>query len=150
MNGPPGGSKPESSVKITRYPLNLTTITAMNICMDSKEAILAFSQSEKVKAGIIWVTQALEFLVRLPEKNRRSAERTAHVFIGLILNDVHLAGRVTTDPNWREVEKNIDLALVMLDSGVASEAGYHLTRALSCVTDIGQRSMSYLKKEGLL
>jgi hypothetical protein len=118
--------------------------------MDSKEAILTFSQSEKVKSGIIWVTQALEFLIRLPEKNRRSAERMAHVFIGMILHDVHLAGRVATDPKWREVEKNVDLALVMLDSGVASEAGYHLTRALSCVTDIGQRSMSYLRKEGLL
>lgn len=118
--------------------------------MDTREAILAFSQSEKVKAGIIWGTQAIEFLIRLPEKNRRSAERMAHVFIGMILNDVHLAGRVTSDPKWREVEKNVDLALVMLDSGVASEAGYHLTKALSCVTDVGQRSMSYLKKKRLL
>ena len=118
--------------------------------MDSKEAILAFTQSEKVKAGIIWVSQALAFLIRLPDKNRRSAERMAHIFIGSILHDVHLAGRVSTDPKWREVEKNVDLALVMLDSGVASEAGYHLTKALSQVTDIGQRSMAYLKKEGLL
>jgi hypothetical protein len=118
--------------------------------MDTKEAILSFSQSEKIKAGIIWVTQALEFLIRLPEKNRRSAERMAHVFIGMILHDVHLAGQVADDPKWQEVEKNVDLALVMLDSGVASEAVYHLTRALSCVTDIGQRSMSYLKKEGLI
>ena len=65
-------------------------------------------------------------------------------------HDVHLAGRVTADPKWREVEKNVDLALVMLDSGVASEAGYHLTKALSQVTDIGQKSMAWLKKEGLL
>jgi hypothetical protein len=118
--------------------------------MDSKEAILAFTQSEKIKAGIIWVTQALAFLIRLPEKNRRSGERMAHVFIGSLLHDVHLASRVAADQKWREVEKNVDLALVMLDSGVASEAGYHLTKALSCVTDIGQRSMSYLKKENLL
>ncbi len=64
-----------------------------------------------------------------------------------MLRDVHLAVKVTADPTWREVEKNIDLALVMLDSGVSQEAGYHLTRALSHVTDIGQRSMSELKGE---
>ncbi|MGD8338819.1 MAG: hypothetical protein PVJ29_17160 [Desulfobacterales bacterium] len=120
------------------------------VTMTTKEAILAFSQSEKIKSGIIWVTQALGVLSGLPEKNRKSAERIAHVFIGLMLRDVHLAVRVTADPTWRDVEKNIDLALVMLDSGVSQEAGYHLTRALSHVTDIGQRSMSELKDRGLL
>ncbi|MDZ7581181.1 MAG: hypothetical protein U5R30_11300 [Deltaproteobacteria bacterium] len=118
--------------------------------MDTKAAILAFSQSEKIKSGIIWVTQALGVLTGLPEKNRKSAERIAHVFIGSMLRDVHLAVKVTAEPKWRDVEKNIDLALVMLDSGVSQEAVYHLTRALSHVTDIGQRSMSHLKEQGLL
>ena len=53
------------------------------VTMNTKEAILAFSQSEKIKSGIIWVTQALGVLSGLPEKNRKSAERIAHVFIGL-------------------------------------------------------------------
>ena len=118
--------------------------------MDTKEAIFAFSQSEKIKAGIIWISQALEMLARLPEKNRKSAERLAHVFLNLMLRDVHIAGRVTGEPEWQEIEKNIDLALVMLDSGVAQESTYHLTRALSSVTDIGQRSMSYLRNKGLI
>jgi glutaminase len=118
--------------------------------MDTKEAILAFSQSEKIKAGIIWISQSLELLARLPEKNRKSAERLAHVFLNLMLRDVHIARRVTAESEWREVEKNIDLALVMLDSGVAQESTYHLTRALSSVTDIGQRSMSFLRDKGLL
>jgi hypothetical protein len=33
---------------------------------------------------------------------------------------------------------------------VSQEAGYHLTRALSHVTDIGQRSMNELRDRGLL
>jgi hypothetical protein len=48
------------------------------------------------------------------------------------------------------VEKNIDTAMVMIDSSVAHEAGYHLTQALTQVTTIGQRSMSILKDNGLL
>jgi hypothetical protein len=67
-----------------------------------------------------------------------------------MLSDVHLAVKIAADPTWRDVEKNIDLALVMLDSGVSQEAGYHLTHALSHVTDIGQRSMIELKDRGLL
>jgi hypothetical protein len=114
------------------------------------EAILAFSQSEKIKAGIIWLTQALEVVARMPERSRKSAERTAGVFLGLMLRDVHISAKVTGEPQWREAEKNIDLALVMLDSGVGHEAGYHLTRALSHVTAIGQRSMTLLKENGLL
>jgi hypothetical protein len=118
--------------------------------MDTKEAILAFSQSEKVKSGIIWTTHALSALAGLPENNRSSGERVAHVLIAAMLRDVHLAVKMTGESKWRDVEKNIDLALVMLDSGVSQEAGYHLTRALSHVTDIGQRSMSTLKSKGLL
>jgi hypothetical protein len=118
--------------------------------MTNREAVIAFSQSEKIKSGIIWITQALEFLVRLPEKNRKSAEKIARVLISLMLRDVHLAYTMTSAPQWREVEKHIDMALVMLDSGVANETIYHLTRALSSVTDIGQRAMTLLRKEGLL
>ena len=120
--------------------------TGMNI----KQAILAFSQSEKVKAGIIAVTQALELLPGIPDRTRKGAESMARVFISLILRDVHLAKKITGESTWQEVEKNIDLALVMLDSGVAHESSYHLTRALSTVTDIGQRSMTLLKAKGLL
>ena len=49
-----------------------------------------------------------------------------------------------------EVEKSIDTAMVMINSGVAHEAGYHLTQALTRVTTIGQRSMTILKDNGLL
>ena len=51
---------------------------------------------------------------------------------------------------WLEVEKSIDTAMVMINSGVAHEAGYHLTQALTRVTTIGQRSMTILKDNGLL
>lgn len=118
--------------------------------MHTREAILSFSQSEKIKAGIIWLSQALEVLSRMPEKNRKNAERVAHVFLTSLLRDVHLSARISGNEMWREAEKNIDLALVMLDSGVARESSYHITRALGSVTSIGQRAMTYLKDQGLL
>ena len=118
--------------------------------MHTREAIISFSQSEKIKAGIIWSSQALEVVSGLPEKHRRNAEKVAHVFLASMLRDVHLSASVTGDDAWREAEKNIDLALVMLDSGVAHECTYHITRALGSVTAIGQRAMIYLKEKGLM
>ena len=118
--------------------------------MEKRTAILAFSQSEKIKAGILWLSQTLEVLAGIPERNRKGAETVARTFLAIILRDVHLSKKVTQIAIWEKVEKNIDMALVMLDSGVAHEATYHLTRALSAVTSIGQRSMRALKDEGLL
>ncbi len=118
--------------------------------MQTREAIISFSQSEKIKAGIIWLTQALESLGGLPEKNRKSAEKIAHVFLSSLLRDVHLSARLSGDDSWREAEKNIDLALVMLDSGVPQESIYHITRALGSVTTVGQRAMAHLKSNGLI
>ena len=118
--------------------------------MKVKEAIVAFSQSDKIKSGIIWTTQSLELLAQIPERNRKGAEKLARIYLGSILRDVHVSARVTGDPAWRDAEKHIDMALVMLDSGVAHECSYHLTRALSRVTDIGRRSMAILQDRGLL
>ena len=50
---------------------------------------------------------------------------------------------------WQEVEKSIDTAMVMINSNVAHEAGYHLTQALTQVTTIGQiRNIRVRELEG--
>jgi hypothetical protein len=118
--------------------------------MKVQAAIMALVQSEKIKSGLIWVSQALELLANLPEKDKQGAERMARSLMNFILFEVHIAKQAAPDTAWEEIEKNIDLAIIMINSGVPQESIYHLTRALSHVTNIGQRSMSYLKKEGFL
>jgi hypothetical protein len=118
--------------------------------MKVQTAIMAFAQSEKIKSGLIWVSQALELFDGFPTKDQRGAEKMARSLMTFILFEIHIAKKAAKDAAWEEVEKNIDLAIVMINSGVPREATYHLTRALSHVTNIGQRAMSYLKKEGFL
>jgi hypothetical protein len=51
---------------------------------------------------------------------------------------------------WTAVEKSIDTAIMMINSNITQEAAYHLTRALTQTTTIGQRSMSILTDKKLL
>ncbi len=118
--------------------------------MTVREAIMAFSQSEKIKSGLIWVSQLLELGQGLSGLEKLGGEKMIEAIISMVVQEVRLAKTVAKDPAWEDVEKGIDQAIVMIDSGVASESVLHLTQALSQVTGIGHRSMSYLKDQGHL
>jgi len=70
--------------------------------------------------------------------------------LAMIYHELHLAGKLGGGDLWREIEKHLDMALVMIDSQILPEATFHLTRALSRVTTIGQRAMTVLKDQGLI
>ena len=118
--------------------------------MQTDQSIKAFSQSEKLKSGLIWANQIIEVYVALPEAEKPGAERILKTLIGMIASEIHIAKKAAPHEIWLEAEKDVNTALVMLNSGVAHDSGYHLTQALSKVTTIGQQSMSQLVDEGLL
>lgn len=118
--------------------------------MKVNEIIMVFSQSEKIKAGLIWVSQVIQLLNDLPEPEKQGSEKTCSAMIGMILHEIQVGKNITGDVSWDEVIRHIDRGAIMINSGVASEAVVHLTQALSQVTSLGHRSMSYLKEEGLL
>lgn len=111
---------------------------------------MAFSQSEKIKAGLIWASQVVEIFKALPEADKPGAEKIIKALVDMIGGEILICKKSAPNELWMEVEKNIDKATVMIHSNVAHEAGFHLTRALTRVTTIGQRSMSILKDRGLL
>ena len=118
--------------------------------MQIRDAITAFSQSEKIKAGLIWATQAIELYKALPEADKPGAEKIIKAIVDMIGSEILICKKAAPNELWVEVEKNIDTAIVMINSSVAHEAGYHLTQALTQTTTIGQRSMSILIDKKLL
>ena len=118
--------------------------------MQIRDAITTFSQSEKIKAGLIWTTQVIEMYKTLPEGDKSVAEKIIKAFVDMIGSEILICRKSAPNELWTEVEKNIDTAMIMINSRVTHEAGYHLTQALTQVTTIGQRSMSTLKDNGLL
>jgi hypothetical protein len=69
--------------------------------MEIDEAIMAFSQSEKIKAGLISISQALEVLRGLAEGEIRGGEKIINVLLGMIDHEVKLAMTVTRPARLR-------------------------------------------------
>jgi hypothetical protein len=118
--------------------------------MQIRDAITTFSQSEKIKGGLIWTSQAVELFKALPEVDKPGAEKIIKSLVDMIGSEILICKKTAPNELWQEVEKSIDTAMVMINSNMAHEAGYHLTQALTQVTTIGQRSMTILKDNGLL
>jgi hypothetical protein len=118
--------------------------------MEINEAVMAFSQSEKIKVGLIWISQALQILGNLEEGEERGGRKIVSVILNMITHEIKLAKTTAPKAEWDEIEPYIDRTLTMIHSGVGHEAGMHLARALSKTTNVGQQSMSLLKSKGIL
>ena len=107
--------------------------------MNVPAAIIAFSQSEKIKSGLIWINQTLELLPGLSTTEQQGAEKVIKTIIDMIAQEIHVARNLTKDDSLNDIEKHMDMALVMINSQMTSESGYHLTQALTRVTGPGTR-----------
>ena len=118
--------------------------------MKTNQAIMAFSQSEKIKSALIWAAQLSDVHMALAEADKPGAEKIIKTLVGMIANEISVARKAAPHYSWVEAEKDLNTARVMLNSGAPNECAYHLTQGLSKVTNIGQQAMSQLVEEGLL
>ena len=118
--------------------------------MTPRQAVAAFSLSDKVKSGLIWATGCIQQAAGLEGPARQGARLVAETLLGMVLAEALCAHRLTGDPTWDDAVRAMDKAQVMIRSGVPQEAPYHLTNALSQVTRIGQRAAETLNRQGLL
>jgi hypothetical protein len=118
--------------------------------MEINEAIMAFSQSEKIKAGLIWVSQSVNLLEGLAGGEKAGGEKVINAVLNMVGHEIKLARAVGGDRGWEEIEPFLEKALVMVHSGVGEEANAHLSKALSKITNIAHESMTLLKGKGLL
>jgi hypothetical protein len=114
-----------------------------------KQAISAYTQSEKVKAGLIWVSQVSNQVAEMETPTRQKGLMLLKTLAHLVADESDLAGRVTGDSRWHEIGKRINMALVMINSGVPQETGFHLAQALTRVTRIGGQAAAVLKAHHL-
>jgi hypothetical protein len=117
--------------------------------MKIRRAISAYAQSEKVKSGLIWINQVADQTAAMEAPKRSAATALLQTLAHLVAGEADLAAKFTRDERWHEVGKKINLALVMIRSGVPQETGFHLTQALSLVTRIGSQAAMSLRERDL-
>jgi len=117
--------------------------------METKQAIISFSQGEKIKGGLIWCSQCIQVALNLPQAEQAGAVKVIQGLVSMIANEVRLARRASQDPVWSEVDKILHTAGVMVESGVIEEATYHFTQTLSQVNRISQKAMTHLVDNGM-
>lgn len=118
--------------------------------METNQAILAFSQSEKIKSGLIWISQALEYLEGLPFTERKAAEGVVSLLLRMVENELGPVRDLDENAALEEIESHMERAVSMIHSGVGQEATIHLSRAISKVTNTGLKAMTALRERGLL
>lgn len=118
--------------------------------MNTHQAVMAYSQSEKIKSSLIWATQLAEQTLGFRDPPQPNTGVLLRSLVGMIAQESSLAHRLTADNNWVDVTRSIDMAAVMIESGVIQEAPFHLTKALSQTTSIAQRAMTFLRENGVL
>jgi hypothetical protein len=118
--------------------------------MDIQSAVTTLSQGEKIKAGLIWASQCIELLQGLGPVEQTGGARVVKALCAMIGHEVALVRTVSGDPAWDEVQPSLERALVMIESGVPQEAVGHLSGALSRTTNLLQRSMTFLREQGVL
>ncbi len=115
--------------------------------MNVREAVIAFSQSEKIKSGLIWVSNAV---LSLQPEDLPGGEKIITLFAEMTATEFLVARRMAPNDRWADAQRSMDTALVMLHSGAAQDAVFHLTKALTEVTSIAQQAMSFLREREIL
>ena len=75
------------------------------ITMDTKAAIVAFSQSEKIKAGLIWASQAVEMVMGLSEQNKPGAKQVITALVSMVANEIHLGMKIAPHEHWQSASE---------------------------------------------
>jgi len=118
--------------------------------MDTRSYVIAFSQSEKIKAGLIWASSTVEMNNGLAEHDKTGSQQVIGALVSMVANEVQVAMKMAPDERWEEALKHLNKALVMIHSNVAQEATFHISRALSHATSICQTAMTQLVEQSVL
>jgi hypothetical protein len=118
--------------------------------MKTNQAVMAFSQSEKIKVGLIWVSQILEFTGGLPGEQKRGAEKSALALLRMVAQETALAKALTGHEDWTVSESYMEKAWSCWNQALEKRRCFRSQGLLSKVTNVGQQAMSQLQESGLL
>ena len=118
--------------------------------MDTSTALKCLIQFEKIKTGILWCQQCAQYLETLPVHEQTGAGRMLYSLVAQIDREISLARLQYPQGKWAQAGKALDMAAVMISSGVPQEASFHLSKTLNLLMDSAGEAAQVLRRQGLL
>jgi hypothetical protein len=118
--------------------------------MDTREAILNFQYSEKMKSGLIIGTGLLDQLASLNDEELSGGKKVLIWYLEGLLREVRIAGNVLGSGQYGDLERKVMEVIGRVQMSQYQEAQRSFSEAISLATTSCQSSMSLLVKKQLV
>ncbi len=118
--------------------------------MDTREAILNFQYSEKMKSGLIIGTGLLDQLISLNDEELSGGKKVLIWYLEGLLREVRIAGNVLGSGQYGDLERKVMEVIGRVQMSQFQEAQRSFSEAISLATTSCQSSMSLLVKRQLV
>jgi hypothetical protein len=117
---------------------------------ETKNAMLRFQYSEKIKSELIMTSKLLEALKDLKDEERKGAEKLFLSFLNALRIEINIARNVSQINDFEKVDLRVEEAALHVKMHEYSEAFKRISEAISITTTSGQKSVETLKRKGML
>ena len=118
--------------------------------METREAILNFQYSEKMKSGLIIGVGLLDQLVSLMDEELSGGKKVLVWYLEGLLREVRIAGNVMGSSHYGDLEGKVMEVIGRVQMSQYQEAQRSFSEAISLATTSCQTSMSLLVKKQLV
>lgn len=119
--------------------------------METREAILDYQYSEKMKSGLIIGTTLLDQLVSIKTDEELSGGKKVLVwYLEGLLREARIAENVLGSGHYAELERKVMEVIGRIHMSQLQEAQWTFSEAISLATTSCQAAMSFLMEKKLL
>ncbi len=118
--------------------------------METREAILDFQYSEKMKSGLIIGTGLLNQIVAMKGDELSGGRKVLVWYLEGLLRELQIAGNVLGPDRYEEIERKVMELIGRIEMFQFQEALYAFSEAISLATTSCQTAMSFLVGKNLI
>jgi hypothetical protein len=118
--------------------------------METREAILNFQYSEKMKSGLIIGSRLLDQMVSLKDEERSGGMKVLIWYLEGLLREVRIAGNVLGLDHYGDLERKVMEVIGRVQISQFQEAQRSFSEAISLATTLCQSSMNLLMGRKLI
>jgi hypothetical protein len=118
--------------------------------MDTREAILNFQYSEKMKSGLIIGTHLLDQLMSLKNDEFSGGKKILIWYLDGLLREIRIAENVLESSHFADLERKVMEVIGRIHMSQFQEAQGSFSEAISLATTSCQTAMSFLIEKKLV